>query len=277
MKNKSILITGCSTGIGRHCAMALKARGWRIFATARNEKDLADLAKEGLEAVHLDYADPSSIAACADHVLNATEGKLYALFNNGAYGQPGAVEDLSVDALRAQFEANFFGWHDLTTRLIPAMRQNGEGRIVQCSSVLGLIAIRFRGAYSASKFALEGLSDSLRLELQDTNIHISLIEPGPIESRFRDNALIKFKANIDIDTSPHRDTYRETLERLNASAPPNKFKLGPDAVFKKLVHALESPSPRARYFVTVSTWMAVLGRRFLPTKIYDMLLVRQSG
>ena len=277
MKNKSILITGCSTGIGRHCAVALKALGWRVFATARTEDDLADLVKEGLEAVHLDYTDPSSIAACADHVLKATDGKLYALFNNGAYGQPGAVEDLSVDTLRAQFDTNFFGWHDLTTRMIPAMRQNGEGRIVQCSSVLGLVAIRFRGAYAASKFALEALSDSLRLELWDTDIHISLIEPGAIKTRFRDNGLIKFKANINIDASPHRAAYNETLERLEGKELSNNFKPGPDVVFKKLLHALESPRPRARYFVTVTTWMAALGRRFLPTKIYDMLLVRQSG
>ena len=275
MKTKTILITGCSSGIGYHCAIALKQRGWRVFATARNDADLAGLKAEGLEPVYLDYTEPDSIAACANHVLEATGGKLFALFNNGAYGQPGAVEDLRMDVLRAQFETNFFGWHDLTNRLIPSMRENREGRIIQCSSVLGLIAIRFRGAYCASKFALEGLTDALRLELHNSGIHVSLIEPGPIESYFQKTGLKHFKAEIDITNSPHRSAYQQTIARLEGDAVTQR--LGPDAVFVKLLRALESPRPRGHYYVTRSTRMAAFGRRFLPARLFEIILRRQSG
>ncbi len=277
MKNKTILVTGCSSGIGRHCAIALKQRGWRVFATARNNADLAGLKAEGLEPVYLDYTEPTSIADCADHVLAATGGKLYALFNNGAYGQPGAVEDLSMETLRAQFDANFFGWHDLTTRLLPSMRANGEGRIVQCSSVLGLIAVRFRGAYTASKFALEGLTDTLRMELHKSGIHVYIIEPGPIESRFQEAGLRHFKAAIDIENSPHRDTYQQTIARLEGDSATPLRRLGPNAVFVKLLRALESPRPRGHYYVTSSTWIAAFGRRALPARVFERILRRQSG
>lgn len=277
MSEKSILITGCSTGIGRYCALSLKNEGWRVFATARNDPDIKSLNGDGLEALYLDYAKPDTIAACAEQVLEATGDRLFALFNNGAYGQPGAVEDLTVDVLRAQFEANFFGWHDLTKRLIPSMRKQGAGRIVQCSSVLGIIAVKFRGAYTASKFALEGLSDTLRLELRNTGIHVSIIEPGPIETKFRDNALKYFKANIDIENSVHASTYAETLDRLSRKTGPSPGTLGPDAVYRKLHHALTSSNPRARYFVTKSTWSAAIGRRVLPDRIMDIILSRQSG
>ncbi len=189
VSEKSVLITGCSTGIGYHCAHGLKERGWRVFATARKRQDLARLKYEGLETVYLDYTDAKSIAHCADYVLQHTHGKLFGLFNNGAYGQPGAIEDLSTDVLRRQLEANVFGWHDLTRRLLPAMRKNGEGRIVQNSSVLGLVALKWRGAYNASKFAIEGLSDALRLEMEGTGVHVVLIEPGPIKSKFVNTSL----------------------------------------------------------------------------------------
>ena len=173
MPQRSILITGCSSGIGLASAREMKARGWRVFATARKQVDIARLRdQEGLESLYLDYAESNSIEAAAEHVLEATGGTLNALFNNGAYGQPGAVEDLTPDVLRAQFEANVFGWHDLTRRVIPAMRAQGEGRIVFCSSVLGLVAAPYRGAYCASKFAIEALADSLRMELAATGIRI---------------------------------------------------------------------------------------------------------
>ena len=199
---RSILITGCSSGIGYTCAHGMAERGWTVIATARKAEDIERLKSEGIDTIALDYADPESIAKCADEVLNRTAGNLYALFNNGAYGQPGAVEDLPVDVLRAQFEANVFGWHDLTCRLLPAMRQNNAGRIVQCSSVLGLVAMKWRGAYNASKFALEALSDTMRLELRGTGIHVCQIEPGPIRSRFREHAIAHLHRNIDMDNSP---------------------------------------------------------------------------
>ncbi len=216
MTARSILITGCSSGIGYTCALGMKERGWRVFATARSEADLARLEAEGLEPVHLDYARPKSIEACADAVLAATDGTLFALFNNGAYGQPGAVEDLRTDVLKAQFETNVFGWHDLTCRLIPAMRANGAGRIVQCSSVLGLVALKWRGAYNASKFAIEALSDTMRLELESSGVRVSVIEPGPIRSRFQEHGLAHFKANIDIENSVHRADYARQIARNEA-------------------------------------------------------------
>lgn len=264
MTERSVLITGCSSGIGECCARGMKQRGWRVFATARKPEDIERLTAEGLETFYLDYTEPDSIAACADGVLAATDGRLGALFNNGAYGQPGAVEDLRPDVLRVQFEANFFGWHDLTCRVIPAMRANGGGRIVQNSSVLGLVSLRYRGAYNASKFALEGLTDALRQELAGTGIFVSLIEPGPIRSRFVEHALAAYRANVDLESSPHRDVYRRRVAAMEAGGQ-QSFKLGPEAVLGKLVHALESRRPKPRYYVTAPTYLMALARRALTT------------
>ena len=271
-----VLITGCSSGIGHYCAHQLKARGWQVIATARNKGDIERLRKEGLDTVFHDYADAASIATCAKEVEARSNGKIFALFNNGAYGQPGAVEDLTPDVLRAQMEANLFGWHDLTCRLLPLMRAQGEGRIIQNSSVLGLVAMKFRGAYVASKFALEGLSSSMRLELAGTNIFVSLIEPGPVESDFPKNALVKFHENIDIETSPHRNTYKRHLALLKQGGTKSRLKLGPDAVFKKLVHALESPKPKPHYHVTLATSVMAGARRILPARMFDRFVIYVS-
>ncbi len=268
---RSILITGCSSGIGHACAHGMQARGWRVLATARKSQDIARLEGEGLEVLQLDYQDAKSIAKCADEALKRTDGKLNALFNNGGYGQPGAVEDVPMDALRAQFETNFFGWHDLTIRLIPAMRKQGAGRIVQCSSCLGLVSLKYRGAYNASKFALEGLSDALRQELADTGIFVSLIEPGPIESRFAQTVLAFYKASIDLDGSPHAEIYKDRIARMEAGIP-SKFTLGPEAVLEKLIHAVESPRPRPHYYVTRPAYILAWGRRLLPTRLLDRMI-----
>jgi NAD(P)-dependent dehydrogenase (short-subunit alcohol dehydrogenase family) len=190
---KTILITGCSSGIGLHVATRLKADGYRVFATARKAKDVEKLTALGFEAHLLDLDSSESIQQAVAWVLSSTQGQLYALFNNGAYGQPGAVEDLTRDVLRQQFETNLFGWLELTNLLIPVMRKQGTGRIIQNSSVLGLITLKYRGAYNASKFALEGLTDTLRQELHGSGIHVSLVEPGPITSAFRENAYAMFK------------------------------------------------------------------------------------
>lgn len=270
MHERSILITGCSSGIGEFCALALHQRGWRVFATARKSADIDRLKDAGLEAVYLDYRESDSIAACAEQVIEKSDGRIGALFNNGAYGQPGAVEDVPTDALRDQFEANFFGWHDLTARLIPAMRANGGGRIIQNSSVLGLVSLKYRGAYNASKFAVEGLSDAMRRELKGSGIHVSIIEPGPIKSRFVDTALAAYRANIDLVGSPHAETYAKRIAAMEAGGS-TAFKLGPDAVFAKLRHALESPNPKPRYFVTKATHIMSLARRILPTRLLDTL------
>ena len=272
MLNKSILITGCSSGIGLCVAVGLKARGYRVFATARKETDVQQLAAAGLESLRLDLADSGSIAAAVDEVLSRTDGILDALFNNGAYGQPGAVEDLSRDVLRAQFETNLFGWHELTNRVLPVMRRKGHGRIIQNSSVLGFVALRYRGAYNASKYALEGLSDTLRLELTGTDIHVSLLEPGPVTSRFRENAFRAYQENIIPDSSVHRDKYLAMETRLKTEGPVVPFTLPPEAVLKKVIHALESRHPRARYYVTFPTYLFGFLKRVLSTRLLDKVL-----
>lgn len=274
---RAVLITGCSSGIGRCVAHGLQARGYRVFATARRAEDVDSLREDGLEALPLDLRDTTSIDAAVQDVLKRTGGTLYALCNNGAYGQPGAVEDLRRDVLRAQFETNLFGWLDLTNRLIPVMRRQSYGRIIQNSSILGLITLPYRGAYSSTKFALEGLTDTLRLELAGSGIHVSLIEPGPVISRFRDNAAVQFRANIDADHSPHRDRYRGMLERLDKEGPAAPFTLPPEAVLKRVIHALESKRPKIRYYVTFPTYLFATLRRILPYRLLDRLLLKASG
>jgi NAD(P)-dependent dehydrogenase (short-subunit alcohol dehydrogenase family) len=271
---RSILITGCSTGIGYTCAHGMKKRGWRVIATARKPADIERLESEGLEVLPLEYRDAKSIAACADEALKRTDGMLTALFNNGAYGQPGAVEDLRVNVLREQFESNFFGWHDLTCRIIPAMRKQGHGRIVQCSSVLGLVSLKYRGAYNASKFALEGLTDTMRRELAGTGIHVSLIEPGPIDTDFVKNALAAYKANIDLKNSVHAEVYEARIKSMEEGGE-TLFKLGPEAVLDKLIDAVESTSPAPHYYVTLATHLLSGARRFLPTRLIDRIVASQ--
>jgi len=243
-----------------------------VFATARKMADVARLTAAGFESLQLDLADSTSIQTAVDDILVRTGGRLDALFNNGAYGQPGAVEDLSREVLRAQFETNLFGWHELTNQVIPVMRRQGHGRIIQNSSVLGFVALRFRGAYNASKFALEGLTDTLRLELAGTGIHVSLIEPGPIASRFRENAFKAYQRNINPDNSVHREMYRRMEERLTKQGPAVPFTLPPEAVLKKVIHALESRRPRARYYVTFPTYLFGFLKRMLSTRMLDKVL-----
>lgn len=267
-----IVVTGCSSGIGAHCARALKADGWRVFATVRKPDDLKGLEADSIETFLMDYTRPETISDLVGAVLERSGGRIDALFNNGAYGQPGAVEDLSTAVLRAQFEANFFGWHELTRQVIPPMRKRGEGRIVQCSSILGVVPYRYRGAYTASKFALEGLSLTLRMELQGSGIHVSLIEPGPIATRFTANALAKIKENIDLDNSPHAVDYSRQLARLDGSGPVNRHKLGPEAVYSVLKHALNSKNPRPHYPVTTPAKQGMFLKRLLPADLFYRLM-----
>ncbi|NNU50402.1 SDR family oxidoreductase [Rhizobium sp. WYCCWR 11279] len=269
---RTIVVTGCSSGIGAHCARALKADGWRVFATVRKPDDLSGLEAEGIEAFLMDYARTETISDLVGAVLERSGGRIDALFNNGAYGQPGAVEDLSTATLRAQFEANFFGWHELTRQVIPPMRKRGQGRIVQCSSILGVVPYRYRGAYTASKFALEGLSITLRMELQGSGIHVSLIEPGPIATRFTANALAKIKEHIDLENSPHAVDYIRQLARLDGSGPVNRHKLGPEAVYSVLKHALNSKNPRPHYPVTTPAKQGMLLKRLLPADLFYRLM-----
>lgn len=268
----SILITGCSSGIGKTTAFGLKARGYRVFACARKMADVEVLSTEGFEAFQLDLADSQSIQQAVQQVLQRTGGTLDALFNNGAFGQPGAVEDLSRSVLRNQFETNFFGTHELTNLIIPVMRQQGHGRIIYNSSVLGFVAMTYRGAYNASKFALEGLVDTLRLELHGSGMKIILIEPGPINSQFRANAFRLFQQNIDAEQSAHQAHYSAMSERLQKKGPAVPFTLPAEAVLKKVIHALESPNPKIRYYVTFPTYLFATLRRLLPGSALDWML-----
>ena len=272
---KSILITGCSSGIGHDAAHGLKRAGWRVFATCRKDADCARLTAEGLESFRLDYDDEASIGAALDAALSRTGGTLDAVFNNGAFACPGAVEDLPRDALRAIFETNLFGYHDLTRRVIPVMRKQGHGRIVNCSSVLGLVGIRWRGAYVATKFAMEGLTDVLRLEMRGTGIRLILIEPGPVTSRIRQNAIPHFERWIDWRASARRGDYEAILlKRLYGDRGPDRFELPAGAVTAKLLRALQSPNPKARYFVTTPTYAMAVARRILPNRALDWIAGR---
>ena len=267
-----VLVTGASSGIGLTTAVALKQRGYRVFAGARQADDLQRLEAAGLEALPLEMRDSEQIQAAAHTVLKAGQGHVWGLFNNAGYGQPGAVEDLPRAALREQFECNLFGAVELTNALLPAMRAAGEGRIIQNSSVLGFAAMPYRGAYNASKFALEGLTDTLRLELQGSGIHVSLIEPGPIRTRFRENSLIAFRQHIQTESSAHRDTYQRVLARLEARTNKNRFALNPEAVSACVIHALESSRPKLRYRVTTPTKAFAILKRLLPGRALDRLL-----
>lgn len=274
IKDFSILITGCSSGIGLYCAKELVGLGYRVVATARKLDDIAKLQQLGIQTVFMDLADPTSVEQGFRESLALLNGRIDLLFNNGAYGQPGAVEDLPTDILRKQFEVNFFSWHELTRRAVKLMLAQGGGKIVQNSSVLGLVALPYRGAYNASKFALEGLNDTLRMELEGTNIHISLIEPGPIVSKFRANAKTAFINNIDYQQSRHREEYQKQLNRLSSEDAPQKFTLGPEAVFDKLMKIIESPKPKPRYYVTFPTYLMGFLKRILSSRMLDKVLIK---
>ena len=270
---RTILITGCSSGIGHDAAHGLKAKGWRVFATCRAEADCARLRNAGLESFPLDYASDASIAAAVAE-LQARTPTLDALYNNGAFACPGAVEDLPRDALRAIFEVNLFGYHDLIIRILPMMRAQGHGRIINCSSVLGLVGARWRGAYVATKFAMEGLTDVLRLEMRGTGIDIILIEPGPITSSIRANAIPHFERWINWQASPRHDEYKALLHRLYDSRGPDRFELPASAVTATLIRALDAKRPKPRYYITTPTHLMGLARRLLPTSALDWLIAK---
>lgn len=275
MSPRSVLITGCSSGIGLDAARGLHGRGWRVFATCRQEVDCERLRGEGLESFRLDYADEDSIAAAVAEVQTRTGGTLDALFNNGAFACPGAVEDLPRGALREIFETNLFGYHDLARRVIPLMRAQGHGRIVNCSSVLGLVGMTWRGAYVATKFAMEGLTDVLRIEMRGTGIAVILIEPGPIATKIRENAVPHFERWIDWENSARREQYVSLRGRLyDKKVKTDRFELGPEAVTAKLIQALEARRPRARYYVTTPTHIMGVLRRVLPTRALDWLIAK---
>lgn len=269
---KTILITGSSTGIGYTTAIELKKRGHRVICSARKKTDVLRLQEQGFETIALNLADSDSIQQAVKQLIELTDGKVDGLFNNGGFGQPGAVEDLTREVLRNQFETNVFGTHELSNLIIPLMRQQGHGRIIYNSSILGFVAMRYRGAYNASKFALEGLVDTLRIELHNTNIKLSLIEPGPIESHFRKNAFALFKTNINTASSVHSTAYQAMETRLQKEGSVAPFTLPATAVAKKVIHALEANRPKIRYYVTFPTYLFAYLKRLLPMAWLDFLL-----
>ena len=274
---RNVLITGCSSGIGYCVAKGLRERGYQVFASARKQEDVEKLEREGFKTLQLDLADPESVQDAVYELMLRTNSELYAVFHNGGYGQAGALEDLSREALEKQFATNVFGWHQLTNMLMPLFRQRNEGRIIYNSSLLGYVALPYRGAYNASKYAIEGIADTLRLELANTDIKVCLIEPGPVESRFRANALQALKEQVSIEQSPHRLSYEGTIRRLEKEGPAAPFTLPPEAVFAKVIHALESPNPKVRYPVTFPAHLFWALRRLLPGKWLDRVLLKISS
>ncbi len=271
---KAVLITGCSSGIGLCLARGLRKQEFRVLTTARRPADVELLRAEGFESWQLDLANSENVQHVASDVVAQTGQQLYALINNAAYGQMGAVEDLSRNVLRDQFETNVFGTQELTNAVLPSLRARGEGRIIHIRSILGLVCAPMRGAYSASKFALEALGDNLRLELDGSGVQVSLIEPGPITSKFRANALVSFNANIDAQNSHYRDRYQKEIGRLSDPGPISRFTLPPEAVLDKALHALRAKRARPRYYVTTPTWIFGILRRLLSTRALDALLLR---
>lgn len=269
---KTVLITGCSSGIGFCAAQQLQQRGYRVFAGVRKAQDKSRLEDLGLTTILLDLNDSDAMQRALESLLAQTGGTLDALINNAGFGQPGAVEDISRVALRAQFETNVFGLQELTNLVIPVMRRQGYGRIINVSSILGLVAMAYRGAYCASKFALEALTDSLRLELIGSGIKVSLVEPGPVATAFRESARVAYEQNIMVAQSSHQERYVNLLNNMEEFKAQSRFTLPPEAVVKKLVHALESPRPKIRYYVTLPAYLLMLLKRWLPGRWLDVLL-----
>ncbi len=273
---RNVIVTGCSSGIGYCAARTLTKSGYRVIATARKQQDIERLRAEGIECVELELGDSASVHDAANAMMERCDGEIYGLVNNSAYGQPGAVEDLSRTALREQFECNVFGTQELTNLIVPALRAKNEGRIINISSILGLLCLPYRGAYNASKYALEALSDTMRLELRNTNIQVSLIEPGPIKSNFRPNALLAFRKHINVENSAHRDLYQSVEARL-LDPTPARFTLPEDAVVKHILHALESRRAKIRYPVTIPTHVLGRAKRWLPDRLVDRILSKSGG
>ncbi|AUQ59936.1 short-chain dehydrogenase/reductase [Phaeobacter inhibens] len=272
---KTILMTGCSSGIGLDAAHGMRERGWTVFASCRQRVDCDRLRAQGFISPLMDYTNAETLRSGLDEVLEHTGGTLDVLFNNGAHGLPGAVEDVSTDGLRSIFESNVFGWHELTRNVIPVMRAQGHGRIVQNSSILGFVSFPWRGAYVATKHAIEGLTDTMRVELRDSGIRVILIEPGPVTSKIREKAIPHFEKYVDWENSALRDRYETSLlKRLYESTGPDRFELPASAVTAKLVHACESRRPHPRYYVTVPTHVGGVLKRILTTRAIDRILAR---
>jgi len=268
---KTILITGCSTGIGLQTALYLKQKGFQVFPTARKEKDVEMLKELGFDAFVLDVTKKKTIEKTLKQILEITKGRLDVVFNNAGFGQPGVVEDLSTKVLKEQFETNVFGLHEVTIQVLSIMKKQRYGKIIQHSSVLGLISLKFRGAYNASKYAIEGLTDTLRLELDNTNIQITLLNTGPVTSDFRKNAIIKTQENIDIENSRFKEVYYKNIQAEKSEVP---FNLPSIAVAKKVEKIILSQRIKPRYYITKATYILGFAKRILSTSKLDKILKR---
>lgn len=276
MVDRTIIITGCSSGIGAHCARELLADGWIVIASARRQNDIEQLRQSGIIAHYLDYAEPDSIELFFDYALAQSGGRIDALLNNGGYLQPGAVEDLSTEALRAQFEVNFFGWHTLTQLVLKAMRRHGSGRIIFMSSILGVIPCRWLGAYNASKYALEGLMLSMSLELAHTDINVSLIEPGAVASSVAKNAMPFIFKNVDIAQSRYRDDYKKQIPNLKNADTVGRGRVDPNEVYNVLKKILNAKKPKRHYRVTKLAKFVGLAKRILPSELLYKIIVKKN-
>ncbi|WP_044418282.1 SDR family NAD(P)-dependent oxidoreductase [Halarcobacter anaerophilus] len=271
---KNILITGCSSGIGLETAKILKNNGIKVYASARKQKDVEMLKELGFETFLLDVTKPQHITTALEQIIK-NDNKIDAVFNNAGFGQPGAVEDISVDILKEEFETNFFGMHELTRQVLPFMRKQGYGKIIQHSSILGIISLKFRGAYNASKYAIEGLADTLRQELSNTNISVSTINTGPVTSKFRENALNNFRKNVDIENSAFSKTYKNELkQRLENDKDDTPFNLPPSSVANVVLKIINTQKPKPRYYVTKATYILGFAKRVLSTSLLDKILNR---
>ena len=269
----NIIITGCSTGIGLETAIYLSDKFIKVYPTARDQEDVQMLKDLGFEhAMLLDVNKPEMITSVINRVVEI-DGHLDVWFNNAGFGQPGAIEDVTTDVLREQFETNVFGLHECTRQIIPVMREQGHGKIIQHSSVLGLISLFGRGSYNASKYAIEGLTDTLRLELSDTKIFPVLLNTGPITSHFRENAVKKLEENIDIDHSIFKERYLKNLKNAHKKVPFNEEAEAVASVVHKIIL---SDKPKPRYYITKATYLLGFFKRTLSTSLLDKILIKLS-
>ncbi len=281
VRKQSILITGCSSGIGLVVAQDLQQLGYQVFATCRNPADVLKLQDMGLTSIQLDVTNTASINQALQKILELSNGKIDVLFNNAGFGIPGAVEDITKSAILEQFDTNVFGLLELTNKVLPLMRQQGYGKIIINSSILGFISLRYRGSYIASKHALEGLFDTLRLELIGTPISVSIIQPGPVTSKFRDNAYKYFLKHVNAEQSAHAKQYEIMRKRFipeNANGEHKKtlFELPESSVTKKILQIINTKHPRARYSVTFPTYLFRVLVRILPTSWLDKILYNMT-
>ncbi|VEG89600.1 SDR family NAD(P)-dependent oxidoreductase [Legionella spiritensis] len=273
---KTIFISGCSTGIGFYLAQTLQNKGYQVIASCRKPQDVERLQELGLYTLRMDVSDSASINQAVEQLLEYTQGRLDVLINNAGFGQAGALEDISREVMLKQFQTNVFGLHELTRQIIPVMRTQGSGRIINISSVLGRVSLPFRGAYNASKYAVEGLSDTLRLELEPAGIWVSSIQPGPIDSQFRDTVVdVSLKA-VDMEASFFYPQYKNMLLHFKKTKKKSMLTQKPEAVLKKVLHAIEARKPRPGYAVTLSAHLLILARRVLPARWLHRLLARIS-